>query len=101
MSESVQDCRIETDDNLSFLSTVPDGGAELVITSPPYNLGKEYEEPMPLGEWAEGQEAVILECARTLCPGGSLCWEVGTYVDSDAKGLPAVVPWTSSSTRSS
>ena len=67
-------------DNLDFMRELPDGRFKLIVTSPPYNLGKEYESRAPLDAWLETQERVIGECARLLHPHGSICWQVGNYV---------------------
>ena len=67
-------------DNLDFMRELPDGRFKLIVTSPPYNLGKEYESRTPLGAWLESQERVAGECARLLHPRGSICWQVGNYV---------------------
>lgn len=69
-------------DCLEFLKTVPDEAFQLVVTSPPYNLGKEYEKRIHLDEYVRQQREVIAECVRTLKPSGSICWEVGNYVDA-------------------
>ena len=68
------------EDNLVFMRGLPDEGMKLVVTSPPYNLGKEYESKAPLDSYLEAQEAVIGECVRLLHPQGSICWQVGNYV---------------------
>ncbi len=68
-------------DCLEFLETVPEETLQLVITSPPYNIGKEYEKILDLEEYAEQQGRVVAECARALRTGGSICWEVGNFVD--------------------
>ncbi len=69
-------------DNMDFLSGIPDGRCKLVVTSPPYNLGKDYESRTPLEDYLAQQEAVIAECVRTLHPQGSICWQVGNYVSN-------------------
>jgi adenine-specific DNA-methyltransferase len=69
-------------DCLEFLKTIPDGTFQLVVTSPPYNLGKEYERRIHLDDYVEQQRRVIRECVRALKPAGSICWEVGNYVDA-------------------
>jgi adenine-specific DNA-methyltransferase len=56
----------------------------LVVTSPPYNLGKEYESRLHLDDYLSQQREVINECARVLRCGGSICWQVGNYVDDGA-----------------
>ena len=69
-------------DCLDLLSKVPDGSVKLVVTSPPYNLGKSYEKRIDLEEYLAQQKQVIEECVRVLAEDGSLCWEVGNYVDN-------------------
>ena len=73
---------LECEDNLSFMAKLPDETMKLVVTSPPYNLGKEYEVRTSLAEYSEIQERVIGECVRLLHPQGSLCWQVGNYVNN-------------------
>ncbi len=55
---------------------------KLVVTSPPYNLGKDYEVRTSLGDYLEAQERVIGECVRVLHPQGSICWQTGNYVNN-------------------
>jgi adenine-specific DNA-methyltransferase len=64
-----------------LLRAVPDGAARLIVTSPPYNLGKAYEQRQPLATYLAEQDAVIAECVRVLAEDGSLCWQVGNHVD--------------------
>ncbi|MDO9400118.1 MAG: DNA methyltransferase [Polaromonas sp.] len=51
------------------------------LTSPPYNIGKPYETKLSLKEYVTQQEEVIEACERVLAPTGSICWQVGNYVD--------------------
>lgn len=68
-------------DCLDLMKKAPDDFAKLVVTSPPYNLGKSYEERIHLKGYLEQQCAVIKECVRVLHPMGSLCWQVGNFVE--------------------
>ena len=68
-------------DCLELLRQIPDETVQLVVTSPPYNLGKAYEKKLRLEQYFEQQKAVITECIRVLRPTGSICWQVGNYVD--------------------
>jgi len=68
-------------DCLELLETIPDNSLQLVVTSPPYNIGKEYEKRLRLEDYLEQQAAVICESVRCLSPNGSICWQVGNYVD--------------------
>jgi len=67
------DCR-------DLLRAIPDGFVKLVVTSPPYNLGKPYEQRVDLREYVRQQREVIAECVRVLDERGSICWQVGNYV---------------------
>lgn len=69
-------------DCLDLLTQVPTGLAKLVVTSPPYNLGKPYESRLDLDEYLSQQQKVIAECVRVLNGRGSICWQVGNYVDN-------------------
>jgi len=69
-------------DVLDFLKTVPDNLATLVVTSPPYNIGKPYEQRVELEQYLNWQEKVLSECIRILKYNGSICWEIGNYIDS-------------------
>ncbi|MCY3017825.1 MAG: site-specific DNA-methyltransferase [Planctomycetota bacterium] len=71
-------------DCLDLLRTIPTGSMQLVVTSPPYNIGKEYERRLKLETYLEQQAKVIRECIRALSPRGSICWQVGNYVDQGA-----------------
>ena len=69
-------------DNLAFMAALPDGQFKLIVTSPPYNIGKDYESKTSLKAWLDGQKQVIAECVRLLHPqgshllaGGQLCQE--------------------------
>ena len=71
---------IACQDNLDFMAGLPNGSMRLVVTSPPYNIGKAYETRSPLDAYVELQARVIAECVRLLHPRGSLCWQIGNHV---------------------
>lgn len=73
--------QLACEDNLSFMKRLPDGEFKLVVTSPPYNIGKPYEGKLSMQEYIEQQRRVIAECVRLLAENGSICWQVGNYVD--------------------
>lgn len=68
-------------DCLDFLRQIPYESVQLIVTSPPYNIGKEYEDRLDIAEYVSQQNSVINECIRVLKNEGSICWEVGNYVD--------------------
>ena len=55
---------------------------DLVVTSPPYNIGKEYESKLSLPDYLEWQERIIKKIYLRLKPSGSICWQVGNYLDN-------------------
>ena len=69
-------------DNIAFMRELSDDKFRLIITSPPYNLRKEYESKEPLDTYLALQERVIGECVRLLDQQGSICWQVGNYVEN-------------------
>ena len=73
---------LRTCDNLDFLRGIDDGKVQLVVTSPPYNIGKTYETRSALDAYIEAQVKTIEECVRVLNPKGSLCWQVGNHIQS-------------------
>ncbi len=64
-----------------LLKDIPSDSIELVITSPPYNLGKKYEKKMSLQAYLKNHEPVIVELVRVLASTGNLCWQIGNYIE--------------------
>lgn len=69
-------------DTMKFVKSLPTGLIKLIITSPPYNIGKEYETRDSIDNYLEKQEKMIDELTRILSDDGSICWQVGNYVDN-------------------
>jgi len=69
-------------DCLELLRQIPDETIQLIVTSPPYNIGKEYEKRLKLENYLNQQKQVIKECYRVLSEHGSICWQVGNYVQN-------------------
>lgn len=72
---------IKNGDCLTVLKKIEDGKFDLILTSPPYNVGKSYETKTSIEKYLETQEEIISELVRTLSDKGNLCWQVGNYVD--------------------
>lgn len=68
--------------NLDFMATLPSETIKLIVTSPPYNIGKSYERRTALDRYVDEQTTVIAECVRLLHPRGSICWQVGNHVQN-------------------
>jgi len=71
---------ISCSDNLDFMRPLKSESMHLIVTSPPYNIGKSYEKRAPLAAYVKQQAQVISECVRLLSNRGSLCWQVGNHV---------------------
>lgn len=74
-------------DSLKRLADLPKGSVKLVITSPPYNIGKEYETQVELEHYLDWLKPIIAELYRVTSDGGSVCWQVGNFVD-DSEVFP-------------
>lgn len=68
-------------DTSALLSTIPDETFSLIITSPPYNLGKNYENRTSIEDYLALQSQTIAQMLRVLKSTGSICWQVGNFVD--------------------
>jgi adenine-specific DNA-methyltransferase len=67
-------------DCVDFLRQIPRGAAQLIVTSPPYNIGKKYESRLTLQQYLEGQKRTLEHAVQRLSDSGSLCWQVGNHV---------------------
>lgn len=77
----LQSYKYECKDALKFMKKLEDQEVQLIITSPPYNIGKEYETKTSIEEYLNKMEPFIKEIVRILSDQGSICWQVGNYVD--------------------
>lgn len=86
----------KTEDNIIFgidvekvLDNLPEEPIfDLVVTSPPYDIGKSYEKRMPLDEYVDWQRRIIQKIYPRLKDSGSICWEVGNYINKDGSIYP-------------
>lgn len=74
--------QIRCEDNLSFMRKLESESMHLIVTSPPYNIGKEYEKRTSTDIYIEQQAATIAEAVRLLHPNGSICWQVGNGISN-------------------
>ena len=65
---------------------------DLIVTSPPYNIGKPYERKTELTEYSKNQQRTIHKLVKRLKPTGSLCWQVGNYVSNGTQSKGSVFP---------
>lgn len=86
--ESAKRSRLQCADNRVFMRSILPESVQLVVTSPPYNIGKQYERRSPVERYLTEQAEVIAECCRLLRPSGSLCWQVGNHIARDGEIVP-------------
>jgi len=88
--------RLLVGDARSLLSEIDDEGVQLTVTSPPYNLGKNYsneeEDRRPIAEWRELMAEIINELFRITAPDGKVCINVAASFDSTDDGRYQRVP---------
>ncbi|MDE1942727.1 MAG: site-specific DNA-methyltransferase [Betaproteobacteria bacterium] len=75
-------------DNLEFIRNIPSESVKLIVTSPPYNIGKKYEKRSSLERYLSEQAKTIAECVRVLHPEGSICWQVGNHISESGEVVP-------------
>lgn len=68
-------------DTLEALKKLPASSFKLAVSSPPYNIGKEYEKKIELQHYLDWQSEILKELARVISDDGSIVWQVGNFVD--------------------
>ena len=76
------DYKYSCENALEFSRKLPDNSVKLVITSPPYNIGKEYETKTGIDTYIANMKPMLTEFVRILAEDGSLCWQTGNYVEN-------------------
>jgi len=71
-------------DCLELLKKIPEKSISLIITSPPYCMGKEYDKSCEIDYFISLHRKIFPEVIKVLKPGGSLCWQVGFYVKNNS-----------------
>ena len=75
-------CILHLGDSLKLLEEIPDNYIDLVITSPPYCMGKEYDKSNKIEYFIEIHKQLFPEIIRILKDNGSVCWQVGYHVNN-------------------
>lgn len=70
-------------DTFKLLPLMKDASVDLIVASPPYCMGKEYEKSTSLQDFVTNHEKLIPELVRIVKPGGSICWQVGFHIKRD------------------
>jgi len=67
-------------DSLDLVRNLPARSIDLIFSSPPYCMGKEYERSSSVDDFAANHRVFLPELVRVLRPGGSICWQVGYHI---------------------
>lgn len=79
-------------DAIEFLGRLKPDSVSLIVSSPPYFMGKEYDRSQSVADFTAQHRIIFPLLTRLLKPGGSLCWQVGHHVRSNvAVPLDALV----------
>ena len=75
-------------DCIQLMKQLPNESVDIIVTSPPYCIGKAYENPKDdIETFIDRHEKIFPDIYRILKTGGSLCWQVG-YHTSNACVFP-------------
>lgn len=80
---SNKEVKIFNGDSLKLIQTIPDETVDLVVTSPPYFMGKEYDRSKKVEDFIESHQVLFPEIIRVTKNGGSICWQVGYHSEKD------------------
>lgn len=83
---------VATGDSLQLLQLLPDESVDLVLTSPPYNIGKSYERVLPIDDYLRWCESWLAELHRICAPAGSVWINVG-YLSVPGRGTAVPIPY--------
>lgn len=74
------DASLYQGDCFDLISKLPDACVDLVVTSPPYCMGMEYERATTVQDFLQAHKRILSEIIRVTKPGGSICWQVGYHI---------------------
>ena len=61
---------------------------DLLVTSPPYNIGKSYEQIKSIDEYFEEHKSFLHYVCDFLKPNASICYQLGNYIDKNGSIYP-------------
>jgi adenine-specific DNA-methyltransferase len=72
--------RLLVEDAARFLAALEPGSVDLIVSSPPYFMGKEYDTSVDIEDFIRIHRKIAPLLKLALKPGGNLCWQVGNHV---------------------
>ena len=80
--------KIYNEDCLKGMSKIPNESIDLIVTSPPYNAGKKYENKLSVQEYKDFAKQWTEQTIRILKPNGSLWINLGYMKMGENETLP-------------
>jgi adenine-specific DNA-methyltransferase len=74
--------RLKLQDAFEFLTELERGSVDLIVSSPPYCMGREYDTSNRVEDFIADHERLAPLLVAALKDGGSLCWQVGHHVNN-------------------
>lgn len=71
---------IYSGDCLDLIAKLPDASVDLIVSSPPYCIGKEYESTRSVEDFISMHKKLLPQLCRVLKEGGNFCWQIGSHV---------------------
>lgn len=84
LSDKSRSASLFQGDSYELLKKIPDNSIDLIITSPPYCMGKEYENDTDTESFIANHKKILPEIVRIAKDGASICWQVGFHVKDGA-----------------
>ncbi|MBI2314935.1 site-specific DNA-methyltransferase [Candidatus Daviesbacteria bacterium] len=81
------DFLLKQGNTFNLIKDIDDNSIQLIVTSPPYNIGKVYEKRQKLAEYLKAYADFAKELYKKIAERGHVCWEVGNYVE-DGEAYP-------------
>jgi len=70
-------------DAFDFLTSLEPNSIDLIVSSPPYFIGKEYDTSLKVDDFISAHETIAPMLYNAIKPGGSICWQVGHHVSEN------------------
>lgn len=71
--------KIVVEDAITFLRNIEPSSVDLIVSSPPYFMGKEYDTSLKPEDFTSIHRKLAPLLVKALKPGGNLCWQVGNH----------------------
>lgn len=80
-------CVLQQGDCSELIKAIPSRSIDLIVTSPPYFMGKSYDKSTDLKDFIDLHKKLLPELLRVIKTNGSICWQLGYYA-KDSSIIP-------------